>query len=196
MFRSVLMSLFWATIPALAAAQVAELPTMAPKDAWVVEKGRIGTYQITKIDDQATVEVFGPEGEFLADCDTSWTDGFSIIQCTIADGKRFQSKWKGRQVRFEDLDTGDYYHAYFLPDPELEPEEPEVTIFTPENPAPPVSFEWAMEGTKTKEEVERDWLPYTGLLTQIMAEVELTLGVRAQKLAGVGPFAVEPPQEP
>ena len=45
---------------------------------------------------------------------------------------------------------------------------------------------WVVRGTKTWEEVERDWGHITPIFGNLMGEVELTLGIRAERRSSIG----------
>lgn len=169
LFRSAML-LFGAflTMSSSLTSQVTTFPTQPSKTPEARAAG-IATYEISRSGDTADVVAFTEDEALLADCTVEWLKVSRVMTCTMGIGGRYRSTWQEsrQQMKFEDLDHGGHFVLRFVgrggepPDPEKHPTEDG----------------WTFQGTKTWNEVERDWGHITPIFGNLMGEVEMTLGL-------------------
>jgi len=153
-------------------AQTIEFPLQTPKFQETKEVAGIGSYHLIRNPEMVAVEAFDLDGELLANCEAEWPENRRVMTCEMAAGGLFRATWHEKHVDFEDLVTQEHFSLYFEPPPPrlanpLEPGEP-----------PPEHGTWVLRGTKTWDEVERDWGKITPIFSHLLVEVEATLGPR------------------
>lgn len=148
--------------------QVTTFPAQPSKTPEARAAG-IASYEITRRGDMVDVVAFSEDEALLADCTVEWLEASRVMTCTMGVGGRFRSTWQPsqKQAIFEDLDHGGHVILRFEgrgggpPTPEKHPSDDG----------------WSLEGTKTWDEVERDWAAITPIFGNLMGEVEMTLGL-------------------
>lgn len=156
-----------------AMAQTVEYPVQPSKTPEAKSAG-IGSYRLTQDGEIIEAEAFDLEGRPLADCKASWPEDTQVMTCTILpDGERFRATWYSKRVEFENLDSGDHFSLY-----KEGPSLREIAAMEPEER--PERDGWVLRGTKTWEEVERDWGHITPIFGNLSGEIKLTLGTRAE----------------
>lgn len=153
-------------------AQAVDFPPQPAKTPEAKAAG-IGSYHVSRQGKTATVEAFDAEGEPLADCEAQWREVSSSLSCTMPDGQRFRATWYAERAEFEDLGTGEH-----------------IALYKGESATEPAAGQpdrggWVIDGSKTWEEVERDWRDTTAIFGNLMVEIEITTGVLAERLARI-----------
>ncbi len=159
----------------MAMAQTVDYPVQRSKTPEAKAAG-IGSYHLTREGEIVTAEVFGPEGEPLADCEARWLEDSRVMTCTMAHGGRFRATWYEQRAEFEDITTGDHFSVH-----KEGPSLREIMAMEPESR--PEHWGWVIRGTETWEEVERDWGHVNLVLGNLMGEIEITLGILAEHLS-------------
>lgn len=162
-------------LAASAAAQVVTYPLQTPKNPEATSKAGIGSYSIGRSEDSISVEVFDPAGQPMAVCEPIWSRDVRRQTCQLADGRWFRAEWREMAMEFEDLASGEYLAVRFEENPAFE----ELAATDPSMQ----QGEFVLNGTKTYEEVERDWAAILRLFSFTMTEVQTTLGLNPGQLA-------------
>jgi hypothetical protein len=162
----VLMALLWVSSTCLSAG-VVHFPLQKSKTAEALETAGIASYQLSRDGEEVHVEAFGSSGEVLATCNAHWPPDCSVLTCTMPDGGLYEAKWYAKRAEFRDLQSGDHLSLH------VEPISDPTKI---EHPS--LTGEWILEGTKSWQEAEKDWGHITPIFSHLIAEVQLTLGIR------------------
>ncbi len=177
MYLRTVFGLLWLAAQTIAVAQTVDYPVQASKTPESKAAG-IGSYHLTREAEIVAAEVFGLEGEPLADCEARWLEDSTVMTCTMADGGRFRATWYEQWAEFENVATGDYYSLH-----KEGPSLREIMAMEPESR--PEHWGWVIRGTETWEEVERDWGHITPVFGNLMGEIEITLGILADRLSSI-----------
>lgn len=148
-------------------AATAQFPRQSPKVPRTSEVAGIESYSLAREGDLTMVEAFGGDGESIATCEVQWLKESTVMTCTMGNGERYQATWYAQHVEFASLDTGEHFSLH--PDPER------LDGATPSERQDP-RFGWILRGTKSWEEVERDWGHKTVIFGSLLEELQITLG--------------------
>jgi hypothetical protein len=165
-------------------AQTIRYPSQVPKDSQATEVAGIQSYVLSRehsgVDEHgvinaAEIEAFGLDGQFLASCKISWYGASKRVTCSMADGGNYEVNWFPTRAEIRDLQSGDYVALHAQPITGPPTSAPGATQHRTE------TIDWTLQGTKTWEEVERDWAHITPVFAYLLAEAEVTLNIAEAK---------------
>jgi hypothetical protein len=176
MYQRLVVGLLWLCATP-ATAQVVDFPVQPAKTPEAKSAG-IGSYGLTREGEIVAVEAFDLAGEPLANCEVQWLEDSKVMTCTMMNGQRFRATWYQERAELEDLVTGDHISLH-----KEGPSLREIMEMAPE--ARPEHEGWVVGGTKAWQEVERDWGHITPILGSLLGEIEITLGIPAERLSSI-----------